>query len=62
LGWAPDFPAEAAGNVLEVWYTGAGDPKNRDTGRKKRPPLPGDFLSFVPKWIAMIDCVWKERK
>jgi hypothetical protein len=22
LGWAPDFPAEAAGHALEVWYFG----------------------------------------
>jgi len=23
LGWAPDFPAEAAGNALEFWHAGA---------------------------------------
>ena len=62
LGWAPDFPAEAVGNALEVWYTGTDDPKSRDTRRKKRPPLPPDFLSMVPKWIPMIERVWKETK
>ena len=62
LEWAPDFPGEAAGNVLEIWSRGAGDAKQGDTGGKKRPPLPGDFLSLVPKWIAMIERVWKERK
>ena len=62
LGWAPDFPAEAAGNALEVWYAGAGDPKSRDMRRKKHPPLPADFLSMVPKWIPMIERVCKETK
>ena len=62
LGWAPDFPGEAAGNALEVWYTGTDDPKSRDTRRKKRPPLPPDFLNLVPKWIPMIERVGKEGK
>jgi hypothetical protein len=62
LGWAPDFPAEADGNALEVLYAGAGDPKSHDTRRKKHPPLPPDFLSLVPKWIPMIERVCKETK
>jgi hypothetical protein len=62
LGWAPDFPGEAAGNALEVWYTGTDDPKSRDTQRKKRPPLPPDFLNLVPKWIPLIERGGKERK
>jgi hypothetical protein len=61
LGWAPDFPGEAAGHALEVWYTGSDDPKNRK-GRKKLPPLPADFLQLVPKWISLIEGVGKERK
>ena len=62
LGWAPDFPGEAAGNALEVWYTGTEDPKSRDTRRRKRPPLPPDFLNLVPKWLPMIERIGKERK
>jgi hypothetical protein len=62
LGWATDFPAEAAGNALEVWYTRTEDPPSGDTRRKKRPPLPPDFLNLVPKWIPMIERVGKERK
>jgi hypothetical protein len=61
LGWAPDFPAEAAGNVLEVWSTGVGDPKSRDARRKRLPPLPPDFLSLLPKWIPMIERIGKCR-
>ncbi len=62
LGWAPDFPGEAAGNALKVWYTGTDDPKSYDTRRKKRPPLPPDFLSMVPRWVPMIERVAKETK
>ena len=62
LGWATDFPGEAAGNALEVWYTGTDGTKSRAARRKKRPPLPADFLSLVPKWIPMIERVGKERK
>jgi len=62
LGWAPDFPGEAAGNALELWYTGADDPKNRRRGGRRRPSLPPDFLSLVPKWVPMIERVAKEKK
>ena len=62
LGWAPDFPGEAAGNALEVWYGGADDAKNREHGGRKSPPLPGDFLSLVPKWAPMIERIAKETK
>ena len=60
LGWATDFPAEAARNSLEIWYAGADNPKSRDISRKTRPPLPQDFLSMVPKWIPMIERILKE--
>jgi len=62
LGWAPDFPGEAAGYALEVWYTGTDAPKSRAARRKNRPPLPPDFLNLVPKWIPLIERVGKARK
>jgi len=62
LGWAPDFPGEAAGYALEVWYTGTDAPKSRAARRKKRPPLPPDFLNLVPKWIPLIERVGKAKK
>jgi hypothetical protein len=62
LGWAPDFPAEAAGHALEVWYTGGDDPKHRPRGERKRSSLPADFLSLIPKWVPMIERVAKETK
>jgi hypothetical protein len=62
LGWAPDFPAEAAGNALKSWYVGADEPKSRDIRRKTRPPVPQDLLSMVPKWIPMIERLLKETK
>ena len=62
LGWAPDFPGEAAGHALEVWYNGTDHPKSGAARRKKRPPLPAGFLSLVPKWIPLIERVGKGRK
>ena len=62
LGWAPDFPGEAAGHALQVWYTGTDDRKRREARGKQRPPLPADFLALVPKWIPMIERVGKARK
>ena len=62
LGWAPDFPGEAAGHALELWYTGTDDPKSRGTRRNKRPSLPPDFLSLIPKWVPMIERVGKGTK
>ena len=62
LGWAPDFPGEAAGGALEAWYRGAAGPKSRERGGRKRPSLPRDFLSMVPNWIPMIERVEKEVK
>jgi hypothetical protein len=62
LGWAPDFPAEAAGNALEVWYSGPTGPQSGEAQAKKCPPLPLDFLSLVPQWIPMLERIRKERK
>jgi hypothetical protein len=62
LEWAPDFPEEAAGDILEAWYTGTDDPKRREARPRKRPPLPPDFLHRVPKWIPLIERVAKEKK
>lgn len=62
LGWAPDFPAEAAGNALEVWYFGTDDPQRRGTRRRQRPPLAPEFLNLVPKWIPLIERIGNEKK
>jgi hypothetical protein len=62
LGWASDFPSEAAGNALEIWCKGLDGAKSRHQRRKKRPPLPSDFLNMVPDWIPMIERVTKRTK
>jgi hypothetical protein len=62
LGWASDFPAEAAGSALRVWYAGTDGPRSPDKRRKRRPPLPPEFLNLVPKWIPMIERVVKQTK
>ena len=62
LGWAPDFPAEAAGHVLEVWYFGTDAPRRGEARRKQRPSLAPEFLNLVPKWIPMIERIGNEKK
>ena len=62
LGWAPDFPPEAARTALEVWHTGARDSKSRGKQQKTWSSLPSDFQSMIPKWIPMIERIEKERK
>jgi hypothetical protein len=62
LGWAPDFPAEAAGHALEVWYRGGDEPKNCPRGERKRASLSADFLNLIPKWVPLIERVAKETK
>jgi hypothetical protein len=55
--WAPDFPAEAAGDAVEIWRSG-GDgrlERPRTSGRRKHPAFPQDFVDrFVPEWGALI--------
>jgi len=61
LGWAPDFPAEAAGTALQVWCTQSAD-STRRPARGKRSPLPSDFLCMVPNWFSMIEGIGKKAK
>lgn len=62
LGWAPDFPAEAASQALEVWYFGTDDPQRREARRKQRPSLAPEFLNLVPQWIPLIERIGDEKK
>jgi hypothetical protein len=62
LGWAPDFPAEAAGHAMEFWYFGTDGPQRREARRKQRPPLAPEFLNLVPKWIPMIERIRNKKR
>lgn len=59
LGWAPDYPAEAAEIALELWYTGGDDLKSARGNRKRGLSLPPEFLSLVPKWVPLIERIQK---
>lgn len=48
LGWAPDFPAEAAGDVLEAWYFGTDGPRDAMPDGKSVLPLRRSFLIWFP--------------
>src|SRR6202041_1466010 len=62
LGWSPDFPVEAAGNALDLWYRAADKPKNRERGGTKRASFPPDFLSQIPEWVPMLERIAKKKK
>ncbi|MBI4230358.1 MAG: hypothetical protein HY608_05945 [Planctomycetes bacterium] len=56
LEWAPDFPAEAAGEAIETWLTGGGRKKAAGARpRRRRAAFPREFADrFVPEWRNMI--------
>ena len=54
--WAPDFPAEAAGDAIEAWRGEVGQKQAaaKRPGRKS-PELPTEFVDqWVPDWRDMI--------
>jgi len=51
LGWAEDFPAEAAGNVFDVWMSASGIGGEGETARHKPRTLPPAFVrEHLPDW------------
>ncbi len=50
--WAPDFPAEAAGNTIQIWLTGD---LLKKAARRPGLAIPQEFVErFVPEWRDMI--------
>lgn len=65
--WAPDFPAEAAGNAIDAWLSSAPRKKADRSGPKrkerKRPAFPQEFVDReVPEWAEMIERMVGRRK
>lgn len=65
LEWAPDFPAEAAGNALEVWSRG-GD-RVRKSARRPVSRRPRSFArefvdQVVPEWAEMISRILSRKR
>lgn len=55
LEYADDFPAEAAGDTIETWWTGGRKGPARAGEGRKRPVFPQEFMErFVPRWRDMI--------
>lgn len=60
LGWAEDFPPEAAGDALTRWVEGICGKKGRRVGRSTRPALPPDFVAqHIPEWSRLVEQVLK---
>lgn len=58
LGWAPDFPAEAATNALQCWLCGGGRKPADKSATTKRRVFPRDFIGVhVPEWREMLEGV-----
>jgi hypothetical protein len=60
LGWAPDFPAEAAGDALEIWRRGSEGSKHSGSKQKENPLFSADFLNMIPKWIPVVERISRE--
>lgn len=62
LGWAEDFPAEAAGEAVEYWLSG-GEPRAAGKRRRRTGRLfPADFLEqHVPEWREMLERVARKE-
>jgi len=50
LNWAPDFPGEAAGNVLEVWRETSGSDRGSAPAKGRRRLSPDFVREDVPDW------------
>ncbi|MBI1893327.1 MAG: hypothetical protein HYS14_04375 [Candidatus Rokubacteria bacterium] len=64
LEWAPDFPAEAAGNAVEVWYRGGDRVKKRArrTASGGHRGFPREFVEqVVPEWAEMISRILSRK-
>ena len=62
--WAPDFPAEAAGDAVEAWRGGVGQKKAaaRRPGRK-HPGFPKEFVDQLdPDWREMIARILSRKR
>lgn len=56
LEWAPDFPKQAAADIVGIWRRGvAGRKTSAADARRKRPAFPQEFTKrHVPEWRAVI--------
>jgi hypothetical protein len=51
LGWATDFPAEAAGDAVAGWLSGGGQKAAGGSPASKRRVFPQEFMdAHVPEW------------
>ncbi len=50
LNWAPDFPCEAAGDVLEVWCETSGSDRGSAPAKGRRRLSPDFVREHVPDW------------
>ena len=54
LNWAPDFPGEAADNVLEVWRETSGSDRGSASAKGRRRLSPDFVREHVPDWDRLL--------
>jgi len=60
LNWAPDFPAESAGNALDIWMS-ASVAKDAPANRKRRRLSSGFLRKHIPKWVWAFKASGEDR-
>ena len=55
LNWAPDFPGDAAGNVLKVWRETSGSDRGSAPAKRRRRLSPDFVREHVPDWDWLLD-------
>jgi hypothetical protein len=64
--WAPDFPAEAAGNAIDAWLAPGPAKRASMSGprrkARKRSAFPQEFVEEVSEWGEMITRIVGRRK
>ncbi len=55
LGWAEDFPTEAAADAVSTWAGGQDRKEAKGTSRRERPVFPKQFVAdHVPEWDDLV--------
>lgn len=62
LGWAEDFPTEAAADVVSTWAGRQDRKEAKGTSRRERLAFPKEFVAdYVPEWADLVARALKRR-
>jgi hypothetical protein len=62
LGWAEDFPTEAAAGVVSTWAGRQDRNEAKGTSRREHPVFPREFVAdHVPEWDDLVARAMERR-